>query len=114
MNPWQQLLLVWAVAVLAQACGWLWQRKHTNAGIVDVVWSFGVGGAAVLAAATGSGAMLPRVLLAVLGGVWGLRLGLHLWHRVRGEPEDVATRSCACAGATTSASGSRCSSSRRC
>ena len=88
MNPWQQLLLVWLVAVLAQSLGWLWQRKRTNAGIVDVVWSFGVGGAAVLVAATGSGALLPRVLLAVLGGVWGLRLGLHLWHRVRGEPED--------------------------
>ena len=88
MNPWQQLLLVWAVAAVAQAFGWLWQRKRANAGIVDVVWSFGVGGAAVLVAATGSGALLPRVLLAVLGGAWGLRLGLHLWHRVRGEPED--------------------------
>ena len=88
MNPWQQLLMVWIIAAVAQTFGWLWQRKRTNAGIVDVVWSFGVGGAAVLVAATGSGALLPRVLLAVLGGVWGLRLGLHLWHRVRGEPED--------------------------
>ena len=88
MNPWQQLLLVWLVAVLAQTLGWWWQRTRANAGIVDVVWSFGVGGAAVLVALTGSGAVLPRVLLAVLGGAWGLRLGLHLWHRVRGEPED--------------------------
>ena len=47
MNPWQQLLLVWLVAVLAQSLGWLWHRKRTNAGIVDVVWSFGVGSAAV-------------------------------------------------------------------
>ena len=84
MNPWQQLLLVWAVAAVAQAFGWLWQRKRANAGIVDVVWSFGVGGAAVLGAATGSGALLPRVLLAVLGGAWGLRLGLHL-HRAEAE-----------------------------
>jgi steroid 5-alpha reductase family enzyme len=88
MSPWQQLLLVWAVAVLAQTLGWRWQRTRANAGIVDVVWSFGVGGAAVLVAATGDGAVLPRLLLAVLGGLWGLRLGLHLWHRVRGEPED--------------------------
>ena len=88
MSPWQQLLLVWAVAVLAQTLGWRWQRKRANAGIVDVVWAFGVGGAAVLAAATGTGALLPRVLLAVLGGLWGLRLGVYLWHRVRGEPED--------------------------
>jgi steroid 5-alpha reductase family enzyme len=88
MSEWQQLLLVWAVAVLAQMLGWRWQRTRENAGIVDVVWSFGVGGAAVLAATTGTGALLPRVLLAVLGGLWGLRLGLYLWHRVRGEPED--------------------------
>ena len=88
MSAWQQLLLVWAVAVLAQTLGWRWQRTRANAGIVDVVWSFGVGGAAVLVAATGAGALLPRVLLAVLGGLWGLRLGLYLWHRVRGEPED--------------------------
>ena len=88
MNPWQQLLLVWLVAALAQTLGWRWQRTRANAGIVDVVWSFGVGGAAVLAAATGGGALLPRALLAVLGGLWGLRLGLYLWHRVRGEPED--------------------------
>ena len=88
MNPWQQLLLVWLVAALAQTLGWRWQRARANAGIVDVVWSFGVGGAAVRAAATGGGALLPRALLAVLGGLWGLRLGLYLWHRVRGEAED--------------------------
>jgi steroid 5-alpha reductase family enzyme len=27
-------------------------------------------------------------MLAVLGGTWGLRLALHLWHRVRHEAED--------------------------
>jgi steroid 5-alpha reductase family enzyme len=82
------LLLAWLLAAIAQTLAFFWQRKRRNAGIVDVVWSFGVGGAAVLLAAVGSGAALPRVLLAVLGGAWGLRLGLHLWHRVRGEDED--------------------------
>jgi steroid 5-alpha reductase family enzyme len=88
MNPWHQALLVWGLAACAQALGWGWQRTRCNAGIVDVIWSFGVGGAAVFVAATGAGAVLPRALLAVLGGLWGLRLGLHLWLRVRGEPED--------------------------
>jgi len=88
MTPWQQALLVWGIAAIAQALGWRWQRRRANAGIVDVIWSFGVGGAALVVAVTGTGAPLPRVLLAVLGGVWGLRLGLHLWHRVRGEAED--------------------------
>ena len=88
MSPWQQLLLVWGVAAIAQAIAWARQQRTSNAGIVDVVWSLSLAGAAVLVAATGSGALLPRMLLAVLGGAWGLRLGLHLLHRVRGESED--------------------------
>ena len=88
MTPWQQLLLAWALAALAQGIAWARQQRTRNAGIVDVVWSFGLAGAAILVAATGSGAALPRVLLAALGGAWGLRLGLHLWQRVRVEAED--------------------------
>ena len=88
MTPWQQLLLVWAAAVVVQSIAWAWQLRTRNAGIVDVAWSFGVGGAAVVVAATGTGAALPRALLALLGGLWGMRLGLHLWHRVRAEGED--------------------------
>ncbi len=88
MTLWTSLLVVWLLAVVAQSLAFVWQRRRRNAGIVDVVWSFGVGGAAVVLAVVGSGAALPRVLLAVLGGAWGLRLGLHLWHRVRKESED--------------------------
>jgi len=88
MSPWQQLAFVWGVAAAAQGLAWARQQRTSNAGIVDVVWSFGVGAAAVFIAATGAGAGLPRALLAVLGGAWGLRLGLHLLHRVRGEAED--------------------------
>lgn len=82
------VLLLWALAALAQGAGWWWQRRHANAGIVDAIWAFGVGAGAVLLAALGDGAPLPRIALAVLGGAWGLRLGLHLWRRVRDEPED--------------------------
>ena len=88
MTPWQQFLLVWALAAFVQGVAWARQQHTRNAGIVDVVWSFGLGGAAVLVAATGAGAALPRALMGLLGGLWGLRLGLHLWHRVRGEAED--------------------------
>ena len=88
MTPWQQFLLVWALAALVQGVAWARQQHTRNAGIVDVVWSFGLGGAAVLVAATGAGAALPRALMGLLGGLWGLRLGVHLWRRVRGEAED--------------------------
>ena len=62
MTPWHQLLLVWAFAVVLQGLAWARQQHTRNAGIVDVAWSFGVGAAAVLVAATGSGAPLPRLL----------------------------------------------------
>lgn len=68
--------------------GWRWERAHRNAGIVDVLWTTGMGLPAVFLAAIGPGAALPRILLAVLAGAWALRLAMHLWRRVRGEDED--------------------------
>jgi steroid 5-alpha reductase family enzyme len=88
MNLWISLGLVWAAAATLMTLGWLWQKRRSNAGIVDVLWSFGVGGAAVLLCAIGDGATLPRIVGAVLGGLWGARLGLYLWRRVSGEEED--------------------------
>lgn len=84
----QSLLLIWGLSASMMVTGWLWQKRRENAGIVDVLWSFGVGGSAVLMCATGDGALLPRVVGGALGGLWGARLGLHLWHRVRHETED--------------------------
>lgn len=80
--------LVLALSMAMMALGWAWQKRRRNIGIVDVLWSVGVGLSAVVAAAVGNGALVPRVLLAVLGATWGLRLAGHLWLRVRSEPED--------------------------
>jgi steroid 5-alpha reductase family enzyme len=88
MSAWQQLLLVWLLAALMMTLGWQWQRRRANAGIVDVLWAAGVGASAVLLALLGSGAPWTRAGLALLGGVWGVRLAMHLWRRVRGETED--------------------------
>ncbi len=88
MNPWALLAMVWALAAAVMVLGWGWQRRHANASIVDVLWAASVGAAAVLLGIFGQGAAGVRGLLAVLGGGWGLRLALHLWRRVRAEPED--------------------------
>lgn len=84
---WQLVILFLASSALMTA-GWLWQRARANAGIVDVLWAAGLALAALLFAALGDGAAGNRILLAVLGGIWALRLASHLWLRVRGEPED--------------------------
>lgn len=88
MSAFSGLALVWALAAVMMTLGWWWQKRRDNAGIVDVLWSFGVGASAIMLCALGDGAMLPRLVGGALGGLWGLRLALHLWHRVSREPED--------------------------
>jgi steroid 5-alpha reductase family enzyme len=82
--------LVWLLAAVLMTCGWLWQRRYENAGIVDVLWAAGLAGSAVLCALSGAGAgAIPvRVLLGLCGGLWGARLAVHLGRRVHGEAED--------------------------
>jgi len=75
-------------ATLAMAAVFVVQVRTRNAGWVDVAWSYLMAGAAVWYAVSGTGATLPRVLVAVLASIWGLRLGTHLLVRVAHEPED--------------------------
>jgi steroid 5-alpha reductase family enzyme len=82
------LLTLWLLAAAAMLGGWRWQRRHGNAGIVDVIWTAGLGFGALLLAATGSGARAPRAALAALGGLWSARLAVHLWRRLEREGED--------------------------
>lgn len=88
MSAGQQLGLLGALMVLLMSAGWEWQWRRRNAGIVDVIWTAGVGLGALLCAATGSGAMAPRVVLGVLGVAWAARLALHVGKRVFSEEED--------------------------
>lgn len=88
MSPWLPLAVLAALACTAMAAGWNWQRRHENAGVVDVIWAGGLGGGAVLMAVLEQGSAATRILLAATGGLWGLRLAAHLWRRVRSEPED--------------------------
>ena len=88
MMAWRVLLAIWVAAAITMTLGWLWQRRRNNAGIVDVLWSAGLAVGAVLNAVYGSGAAVPRILVALLGGIWATRLAGHLWLRVRSESED--------------------------
>ncbi len=67
---------------------WLVQRRSHNAGTVDIAWSFGTAAMAVWLDLHASGDPQRRVLVAVLAGIWGLRLGVHLAQRVMSEYED--------------------------
>ncbi|MEJ7137913.1 DUF1295 domain-containing protein [Amphibiibacter pelophylacis] len=84
--PWTLSLLVLA---LSFGGVWLWQLRSRNAGMVDPVWALSLGALALVHGVFQDGHPLARALVALGGGVWGLRLGLHLWRRNAGQPEDA-------------------------
>jgi steroid 5-alpha reductase family enzyme len=67
---------------------WLWQRRTRNAGWVDVGWAMGLAIMALVAALLGPAPWERRLLIAGMGGLHGLRLGLHLGHRVASDPQE--------------------------
>ncbi|MCB1555265.1 MAG: DUF1295 domain-containing protein [Xanthomonadales bacterium] len=85
---WMPILHVLAGTALVMVVGFEVQRRTRNAGGVDVIWAGAMGSAALYYSAVGEGAALPRLLTALLGGMWGFRLCLHLLGRVLREAED--------------------------
>ncbi|HEX7047482.1 MAG TPA: DUF1295 domain-containing protein [Gammaproteobacteria bacterium] len=88
MSPWLLLGGGWAAMAIVMAVMWIVQWRTRNAGIVDVAWAAGVGLLGVIFAAFGDGDPSRRLIVALLAGLWGLRLTVHLARRVAREPED--------------------------
>lgn len=75
------------MAILMAVLWFVQYRKH-NGGIVDVAWSFGTGLCAVFFALMAPGDPGRRIVVAVIAGLWGIRLGSALAKRVFSEEED--------------------------
>ena len=89
MNPVLLVLLGWLLMAAVMLALWLVQRATSDAGVVDVGWSAGLGGLAVLYAALADGAPVQRLAVGLLAGVWSARLAVYvLMNRVIGKPED--------------------------
>lgn len=93
MNLWETALLLaaaWAGAAAAMTCLWIAGRALGNHAIVDVGWTYLVGAIGVAIAGAGPGAPTRRLAVAVLFGLWSIRLGTYLLRdRVAGRrPED--------------------------
>lgn len=91
------MILTLAQQLIAVALGtsalmfvlWLLQRRTRDAGVVDVGWAASLALAAIFIALTSPGDPVRRAIIAVLTGVWGLRLASHLLvDRVLRGPED--------------------------
>lgn len=88
MGTLTSVLVLWAFAASIMLVFFLIQLRTRDATLVDVVWAGGLTFAACFYAATGTGDAGRRVLLAILGGSWGLRLAIYLILRSIGRPED--------------------------
>lgn len=88
--PWlEQLAWIGAGAGVVMLALWILQMGIRDAGVVDVGWAGCLGGAAVFSALTGEGDPARRAIIGAMGGVWGVRLALHLlFDRVLKGPED--------------------------
>lgn len=81
--PLAAILVVNLVIISAVFAGlWLWSRRIQDPSFVDAFWAFGM----VLLALTtflmaGDGWLERKLVLAGLATAWGMRLGLHLFHR---------------------------------
>lgn len=88
MSPLNAFAVSVVIVVAAKTLAWVWQLRTRNGGLVDVVWAWTLGGLAAFYAAVGSAPGSLRLLLALMGGLWGLRLGLYLLRRNLGQAED--------------------------
>jgi steroid 5-alpha reductase family enzyme len=88
MTPLQAFVWTLVAVVLAKTLAWLIQLRTRNAGVVDAIWAFTLGGLAVFYAMVGDAPEVVRIAMGAMGGLWGLRLGLHLLRRNWGKPED--------------------------
>ena len=89
MVPWIQILAGYLIICAAITALWFVQRRTGNAGIVDAGWAASIGFLAVFFATTSDGDPSRRFLVALLAGIWALRLSFYIMKdRVLNKPED--------------------------
>lgn len=79
------LLLFWLILAVTFTLLWYFGERRGNAAIVDVAWSWGLAACSIGLAFVLDGDPVRRLLLAALLGFWGIRLGWHIFVRLRAE-----------------------------
>jgi steroid 5-alpha reductase family enzyme len=79
----------WLLAASVMLATWIVQVVRRNATLVDIAWAANLGLLAVLYARLSPGLVERRILIALLAGLWALRLSSFLFvDRALGRPED--------------------------
>lgn len=82
----QPLLVVLGFSTAVMLCGWLFQQRTRNLAIADLLWAACISASALYYGVVAGGAMLPRLLVAMMGGIGGFRLFMHVLQRMLSEP----------------------------
>ncbi len=85
MNP-QPLFVVLGFSTAVMLCGWLVQQRTRNLAIADLLWAACISASALYYGLVADGSMLSRLLVAMMGGLGGFRLFMHLLQRMLTEP----------------------------
>lgn len=84
MSLGEAVLVAWACMAVAMALLWFVQLRTGDASIVDIGWAFGTEAVGVaLVAAVSGGDPARRCVAAAMVATWSVRLGVHLWRRIR-------------------------------
>jgi steroid 5-alpha reductase family enzyme len=81
MNP-QPLLVVLGFCTAVMLAGWLVERRKRNPAIADLLWAACVSASALYLGLVAGGSLLSRLLVAMMGGIGGFRLFMHLLQRM--------------------------------
>lgn len=87
MNP-QPLAAVLGFCTAVMLAGWLVERRKRNPAIADLFWAACISASALYLGLVANGSLLSRLLVAMMGGIGGFRLFMHLLQRMLVEPAD--------------------------
>jgi steroid 5-alpha reductase family enzyme len=91
MNP-QPLAAVLGFCTAVMLAGWLVERRRRDPAIADLLWAACISASALYLGLVASGSMLSRLLVAMMGGIGGFRLFMHLLQRMLIESTDARHR----------------------
>ena len=89
----QPLVVVLGLATVAMLCGWLVQERKPNPHLAGLLWAACISFSALYYGVVAPGALMPRLLVAMMGGIGGFRLFMHILQRMLAVPSDARPRS---------------------
>ena len=91
MNP-QPLIVVLGLSTALMLGGWLVRQRTRNPAIADLLWAACISASALYYGLVAGGSLLSRLLVAMMAGIGGFRLFMHLLQRMLGESPDARER----------------------